>query len=157
MHPQLKCTQFAVTLLAVAGLFQVGDKIFGWSTGWMRYITTVTDMEAATTHFDIEWSKYLIAKSGAIEAADVKALFSLSETLERELMRLQTDETNKWVSEFNAGLSLLDSLIKAQREETQKQLKALRTTVSNAQATAEADEKAKTDAKDKSKAEQHGD
>lgn len=143
---RLACTQVAVTLLAAAGLLQVADKIFGWSTGWMRYITTVTDMEAATSAFDIEWSKYLIAKSGVLEAADIQALFALSEGLERELMKLQTEETNKWVSEFNAGISLLDSLIKTQREETQKQLEALRTTVSNAQAAAKADEKAKADA-----------
>lgn len=143
---RLTCTQVAVVLLAAAGLLQVADKIFGWSTGWMRYITTATDMEAATSGFDIDWSKYLLAKSGPLEAADIRALFALSEGLERQLMKLQTEETNKWVSDFNAGVSLLDSLIKAQRDETQKQLEALRTTVSNAQAAAKADEKAKADA-----------
>jgi hypothetical protein len=143
---RLVCTQVGVTLLAAAGLSQVADKVFGWSTGWMRYITTVTAMEAATSAFDIEWSKYLITKSGPLDTADIQALFALSEGLERELIKLQSEETNKWVSEFNAGLSLLDSLIKAQREETQKQLEALRTTVSSAQASAKAGDKAKAEA-----------
>ena len=50
---RLLCAQIAITLLAAAGLFQLADKIFGWSTGWMRYVTTVTAMESATTSFDI--------------------------------------------------------------------------------------------------------
>lgn len=158
---RLFCTQIGITLLAAAGLLQVADKVFGWSTGWMRYITTVTAMEAATSAFDIEWSKYLITKSGALETVDIQALFALSEGLERELIKLQSEETNKWVSEFNAGLLLLDSLIKAQREETQKQLEALRTTVSNAQASVNAEEKPKAEAesaaaKEEEKAKQPG-
>jgi len=143
---RLTCTQIAVTLLATAGLLQVADKVFGWSTGWMRYINTVTAMESATNAFDIEWSKYLISKSAALEPSDVQALFAISEGLERELIKLQTEETKNWITEFNAGLSLLDSVIKAQREETQKQLEALRTTASNAQASSKAEEKAKADA-----------
>jgi septum formation inhibitor MinC len=143
---RLTCTQIAVTLLAIAGLLQVADKVFGWSTGWMRYINTVTAMESATSAFEIEWSKYLISKSAPLELSDVQTLFALSEGLKRELIKLQSEETKSWITEFNAGLSLLDSVIKAQREETQKQLDALRTTVSNAQAAAKAEEKAKADA-----------
>ncbi len=143
---RLTCTQIAVTFLATAGLLQVADKVFGWSSGWMRYINTVTAMESATSVFDLEWSKFLISQPAALQISDVQALFAISEGLERELIKLQTEETKGWITEFNAGLSLLDSMIKAQREETQKQLETLRTTVSNAQASAKAEEKAKVDA-----------
>src|SRR5689334_11382215 len=32
-------TQTGVVAFAVAGLIQIGDKAFGWSSGWMRYVT----------------------------------------------------------------------------------------------------------------------
>ncbi len=140
---RLFCTQIAITLLAAAGLFQLADKIFGWSTGWMRYVSTVTAMESATTSFDIEWAKRLLSKTTPPDNADVQALFTIAETFERELEKLQAEETKGWITEFNAGLSLLDAAIKSQREDTQKQLDSLNTTVANAVAAAKADEKAK--------------
>jgi len=142
---RLTCTQFAITFLAVAGLIQLADKAFGWSSGWMRYITTATAMGTATDVFDIAWSKHLISKTTALETSDVQTLFALAEQFERDLNKLLSDETSGWISEFNAGISLLDSAIKAQREDTQKQLDALRTASLNAQAEAKADEKARAE------------
>lgn len=143
---RLACTQIAITLLAIAGLVQIADKAFGWSSGWMRYITTVTAMESADNAFEIAWSKHLLSRSAALDASDVQALFALAEQFEHDLIKLQTDETNGWITEFNAGVSLLDSAIKAQREDTQKQLEALRTAASSAQADAKAEAKAKVEA-----------
>ena len=143
---RLLCTQIAITFLAAAGLIQLADKIFGWSSGWMRYVTTVTAMESATTSFDIEWSKRLLSKTTPPDNSDVQALFSIAEALERELDRLQAEETKGWITEFNAGLSQLDAAIKSQREDTQKQLDDLHTTVANALAVAKDDDKAKAEA-----------
>ncbi len=143
---RLLCTQIAITLLAAAGLFQLADKIFGWSSGWMRYVTTVTAMESATTSFDIEWAKRLLLRTSPPDNADVQALFTIAETFERELDKLQAEETKGWITEFNTGLSLLDAAIKSQREDTQKQLDSLNSTVANAVAAAKADEKVKADA-----------
>lgn len=142
---RLTCTQIAITFLATAGMIQLADKSFGWSSGWMRYITTVTAMESATDVFDMTWSKHLILKTAAIDSNDVQALFALAEQLERDLTKLLTDETNGWITEFNAGISLLDAAIKAQRADTQKQLDALRTASLSAQADAKAEEKARAD------------
>ena len=143
---RLTCTQIAITLLAIAGLLQVADKAFGWSSGWMRYITTATSMESISALFELAWTKHLILKPGEPDSSDVKTLFALAEQLERDLIKLQTDETNGWITEFNAGISLLDAAIKAQREETQKQLDALRAASAAAQSDAKSQEKAKTEA-----------
>ncbi len=58
-------------------------------------------------------------------------------------MKLQTDETTQWVAMFNTGISLLESLIKTQRKETDKKLEAIRTSLSTQESTAKAEEKAK--------------
>lgn len=140
---KLLFTQWAVALLAVAGLTQVADRVFGWSSGWMRYITTVTTMENLTRAFELEWAKYIVSKNAPLDLTDIKTLFDLAKGLEQELTKLQADETTKWVTEFNTGISLLESLIKTQREETDKKLDAIRTTLTTQDSAAKAEEKAK--------------
>jgi hypothetical protein len=135
-------TQIAVGLLVVAGLIQLADKVFGWSSGWMRYITTVTTMENLTRAFQLEWARYLVSKASAPDAADAKALFELAKGLEHELTKLQAEETTKWVAEFNTGIALLDNLIKTQREETDRKLEAIRTSLTNEETAAKAQERA---------------
>ena len=139
---KLLFTQWAVALLAVAGLTQVADRVFGWSSGWMRYITTVTTMENLTRAFELEWAKYLVSKNDPIDSSDVKNLFELAKGLEQELTKLQADETTKWVTEFNTGISLLESLIKTQREQTDKKLNSIRTTLTTEVEAAKTEEKA---------------
>lgn len=77
----------------------------------MRYITTATTMENLCRAFQLEWAKYLVSKTTPLDASDTKALFDLAEKLEQELLKLQGDETTKWVTEFNAGISILDTAI----------------------------------------------
>jgi hypothetical protein len=140
---RLACTQGAIIILAVAGLIQVADKTFGWSSGWTRYITTATAMGNATDVFDMAWSKHLISKTTPLDASDMQTLFALAEQLERDLIKLVSDETNGWITEFNAGINLLDAVIKTQREDTQKQLDALRTASLKAQEDAKTEGKAR--------------
>jgi hypothetical protein len=140
---KLLFTQWAVALLAIAGLLQVADKVFGWSSGWVRYVTTVTTMENLTRAFQMEWATYLVLKNNGLDASDAKALFDLAYRLEQELTKLQAEETTKWVAEFNTGVSLLDTLIKTQREETDKKLEAIRTSLTAQDASAKAEEKGK--------------
>ncbi|MFM2058702.1 MAG: hypothetical protein RLY71_3087 [Pseudomonadota bacterium] len=128
-HDRLFYTQWAIALLATAGLLMVADRAFGWSSGWMRYIVTATTMENLTRAFQLEWGKYLLARSGPLGAQDAKALFELASGFEQELTKLQADETSQWVAEFNTGISLLETMIKTQRDETDRKLDAIRTTL----------------------------
>jgi len=122
---KLLLTQLAVASLVLAGLTQLADRVFGWSSGWMRYISTVTSMENQTRAFQMEWGKYLVALNEPLTPADAKSLFDLARGLEQELAKLQTEETIKWVMEFNASIALLDNVIKTQREETDKKLEVI--------------------------------
>jgi hypothetical protein len=123
---KLFCSQFAVICLAIAGLLQIADRVFGWSSGWMRYITTVTAMENHRRTFQLEWAAYLINKSSPPDGGDAKTLFDLAKALEQKLAALQEEETNKWVAEFNAGISILESVVKTQRDEADKKLELIR-------------------------------
>ena len=129
---RLQCTQYGVVALACAGLLQVADKVFGWSSGWLRYITTVTAMVNLTRKFQMEWASYIVDKGANLGAPDTKLLFDLAKKFEDDLAKLQSDETDKWIAEFNSGLSLLGELIKSQREAGEKSIEAARATIESA-------------------------
>jgi hypothetical protein len=118
--PRLRCTQFGVAALAVAGLFQLGDRVFGLSSGWLRYITTVTAMEDLTRRFESDWKDYMFSKSGKISEVDVKPLFDLAKKFEDDISAKRIDETDKWVTEFTTSTALLNEMIKSQREAAEK-------------------------------------
>jgi hypothetical protein len=126
---RLQFTQLGVAALALGGLLQVADRVFGWSSGWIRYITTVTAMESLTRKFELEWAGYILNRTEALNASDTKQLFDLSKRLESDIVKLQNDETDKWVTEFNTGIALLGDLIKTQRESGEKAVEAARAAV----------------------------
>lgn len=117
---RLQFTQFGVAGLALAGLLQVADKVFGWSSGWLRYITTVTAMETLNRRFELEWAGLMLKKNEPLDQCDTKELFDLARRFEDEIIRLQKEETEKWVVEFNSGIALLGEVIRSQRESGQK-------------------------------------
>jgi hypothetical protein len=113
-------TQAGVAALAVAGLSQGADRVFGWSSGWLRYISTVTHMEAVTRQFELDWAGYLIERAGVTSETDRYPLFRLAAQFESQIATLQIDETEKWVAEFNSGRAALDDLIRSQREAAER-------------------------------------
>jgi exonuclease VII small subunit len=117
---RLVFTQAGLAALAVAGLAQAADRVFGWSSGWLRYIMTVTHMEAVTRQFELDWAAYLIGRAGGIAESDRLALFQLAASFEAEIAKLQIEETEKWVADFDSGRAALDDLIKSQREATER-------------------------------------
>lgn len=124
----LSLTQIGVVAIAVAGLMQAADKIFGWSSGWLRYMNTVTAMESATRQFELDWADHFLAKSGPLDDSDKATLFQLAKRLHVEISQLQSDETSKWCAEFNSGLAVLNDLIKSQRESAEKAVATMQKT-----------------------------
>jgi hypothetical protein len=139
---RLQFTQLGVAALALAGLLQVADRVFGWSSGWLRYIETVTAMEDLTRQFELDWASYIVDKGSNIGDGDTKPLFELSQQFEDDISKLQSDETDRWVTEFNSGVALLGELIKSQRESVEKTAKAARATIESQQKAVQESEKA---------------
>lgn len=122
---RLLWTQFAVAALALAGLTQLGDRVFGWSSGWLRYISTVTAMENLTRQFELDWAGYFVTL-GETQPAQVKPLFDMAQRFEVQIADLQKRETDAWVIEFNTGLSALNDIVKTAHEGSQKSAADLR-------------------------------
>jgi len=139
---RLQCTQAGVVALAFAGLVQAADRIFGWSSGWLRYMTTVTSMETLTRKFELDWANYMIGRPGPLTEDDKRPLFELAKQLEDAISKLRSDETDKWVADFNSSLAMLNDLIKTQRESAEKTVEAARSAVAAKESAAAAQEKA---------------
>lgn len=123
---RLKMTQSGVAALALAGLIQLADRVFGWSSGWLRYMATVTTIENLIHGFEIGWASSILGLKAPIEPTAVAQLFDKAKDFERAILELQAEETNKWVADYNAGMALLDTLIKSQREFGEREAEAAR-------------------------------
>ncbi len=121
---KLLLTQCGVAAIALAGVAQLGDKVFGLSSGWIRYISTVTAMEGLTLQFELDWAAHMITKAGELNEDDKKTLFDLARTYELAIYKCQTDETGSWVAEFNSGTAALTDMIKIQKDATEQAVKA---------------------------------
>lgn len=117
---KLLWSQSAVAALALAGLMQLADRVFGWSSGWLRYISTVTAMEHLTRQFQLDWAAYFVKLGRSVAAADMRPAFELAQCFEGRLSDLQTRETEGWIVEFNSGLATLNELVKTARESAEK-------------------------------------
>jgi hypothetical protein len=126
---RLVMTQFGVVALAFAGLLHVADRVFGSSSGWLRYITTATAIENRTRTFEMDWAGYVVDKGLGLGDADVRPLFDVAKRFEDDIAKLQTEETDKWVAEFNSGMALMGELIKSQRESGEKAADAASRTI----------------------------
>src|SRR5690606_31373133 len=121
-EPQMRLymTQTGVAVLALAGLLQAADRIFGWSSGWLRYVTTVMAMEDLSRRFEFDWATHIIQRGSALNEEDKLILLQLAEQFTDGIYQLQSEETNKWVAEFGSSQALLTSLIKSHQQHAEK-------------------------------------
>lgn len=140
---KLQLTQLGVCALALGGLLQVADRVFGWSSGWIRYITTATAMENLARKFELDWAAYIVERRGVLTDGDIKPLFDIAGQLQESLMKLQSEETEKWQTEFSTGAALLGDLIRTQRESGDKAVEAATAVLAAQRALLEADTRAK--------------
>ncbi|HEX8108775.1 MAG TPA: SLATT domain-containing protein [Kofleriaceae bacterium] len=122
---QQSLSLLAVPALAAAGLTQLADRVFGWSSGWLRYMSTVTAMESLTRQFQLDWAGYFVTL-GQAQPVQVKPLFDIAQRFEVQIADLQKRETDAWVIEFNTGLSALNDIVKNAHESSQKSAAEIR-------------------------------
>jgi hypothetical protein len=95
------------------------DRFFGFSSGWMRYISTKMTLEKSLSEFRLDWAM-LVAKLGANPpTADQVQL--MIQRVREFLLAVTTQveqETQAWVSEFKTNLAEVEKTAKAQGEST---------------------------------------
>src|ERR1022692_2766440 len=61
----LQVNQIGYLCFGLAAAFLAFDKYFGYSTGWMRYITTAMSLETALRAFRLDWARTTSGLAGA--------------------------------------------------------------------------------------------
>jgi len=125
--------QWGYVFFALAGAIYGYDKLFGLSTGWMRYIVTQMALEKALKEFQYDWLilRAQLQKQPAKYAVDSRTLLQKVRDFTSQVESLVKQETDAWVLEFQNNLSQLEKVLKAEAE-TRKS-GSIKVIVSNAQ------------------------
>jgi hypothetical protein len=128
----LQINQIGYFCFGLAAAFLAFDKYFGYSTGWMRYITAAMSLETALRNFRLDWAKTTAGLAGATPSGAV--LETLLQKIQDFCVAARTlveKETQAWVTEFQTNLSQLEKEAKAAMdsaraavETAQKEVKA---------------------------------
>ena len=112
------------------------DRFFGFSSGWMRYISTKMVLEKELSEFRFDWAM-MIAKFGK-ESPTPDQIQLMIQRLKEFLVLVNSNvenETNTWISEFKSSLADIEKAAKAQGEATKPG--AIAITVTNGMETEE--------------------
>ena len=93
------------------------DKFFGFSSGWMRYITTKLTLEKMLSEFRMDWAM-MVAKLGE-KSPTTDQVQLMIQRIKEFLVAINThveQETLTWVSEFKTNLSEIEKTATTQRE-----------------------------------------
>jgi hypothetical protein len=112
--------------LAVAGACIAGDRLFGLSSGWIRYILTQFKLEMLLLEFQYDW----VIKKVPNQSNEER--IGLIRDFHKNVKNLVNDETNAWAAEFQTNLAELEKTLKTSTE-TQKTDYELRRNAENQQ------------------------
>jgi hypothetical protein len=130
-------TSLAVAL--AAALFG-WDKLFNYSSGWMRYVKTDLLLRTALEEFELDWQLARLAwGSNEPTAEQASQMLARCKEFAAKINTIVSEETNVWITEFQASLAQLGESVKAaearvaadtaKREEAAKAVGALNVSV----------------------------
>jgi hypothetical protein len=115
--PEIAPAWASVALLLAAA--SVGlDRFFGYSSAWMRFLTTEMQIRHALHDFLLDWETRCAAWEGKSDPGPQEAEAGLKRCKEflAEVNDLLKAEMDTWVAEFSAALTDIDKAAKAQAE-----------------------------------------
>ncbi|MBV9928748.1 MAG: SLATT domain-containing protein [Acidobacteria bacterium] len=110
-EPVVKMLGYVFLALAAAcvGL----DRFFGFSSGWMRYITTALALEKSLSEFRMAWAMTLAKLGGATPTEEqVQSMLQKVKEFVAYVDGTVEEETRDWVTEFRTSLSDVDRTAK---------------------------------------------
>jgi len=94
--------------LALAALMITFDKFGGFSTSWIRYILAAQDIDNKLETFRFDWQIQRADLSDPIAIAEARTMMETCRDFMMQVNDIIRNETQKWVSEFQAALRQVD-------------------------------------------------
>ena len=116
--------QSGYLLIAVAAGCMGLDRFFGYSTGWIRYVTTAMSIEKSLEEFRLEWTRNMAKMRGAPPTPEqLEALVQTCAAFTLAIKSQVEQETKAWVVEFQNSLSQLEKDLQAKADEAKAKAK----------------------------------
>jgi hypothetical protein len=117
--------QLGYLLIGLGGAAIAFDRFFGFSSGWIRYVTTELAIQRAIDEFRLDWARLTLQLRGAEPNAEqLEALLQLCRNLAMSVRGQVEQETQSWVLEFHSNLADMEKNLKARADEVKPAAKA---------------------------------
>jgi hypothetical protein len=118
----LRTNQWGYVFIVIAGGCVAVDKLFGFSTNWIRFVDAATRIQTILGKFRIEWYKQLaVADMAANRAESVDRLFATLQDCATRTREVIEEETGAWIAEFRSSLTKLAEESQAARAAREQQ------------------------------------
>jgi len=105
---------WASIVLGIAAALVVLDRFFGFTTGWIRYISTELHLRQILDEFRLDWEAEVASwKSATPTDEQVQKALARCRAFVTQVNGIVREETNLWVAEFQDTLKQLDETVKA--------------------------------------------
>ena len=92
----------------------LSDKLFGVSSNWMRYMTTVMALKRHQAEFEMDWARLMLKVEGNQPSADQqKSMLDRLTDFRLKVVGEMEQETHAWVAEFKSNLAQLEQQAKS--------------------------------------------
>jgi hypothetical protein len=96
-------------LIGIAGGCIALDRFFGYSSGWIRCMTTALALDKSLEEFRMEWARNLARlRGGPPTEAQLDQLLLTCETFSLAIRSQVEQETKAWVIEFRSNMAQLE-------------------------------------------------
>jgi hypothetical protein len=109
--------QLGYLFLGLAAASVGVDKFFGFSSAWMRYITSALFLERALSEFRLEWAMLRAKLGGRPPTPDQVQL--MIQRIKEFVLRVDSEvekETQEWISEFQKNLAEIERSAQSRAE-----------------------------------------
>lgn len=106
--------QIGYIFLALAAACVGFDKFFGFSSGWVRFMTTEMAIQQDLAEFQMDWMLLMAEMGEKQPSSDMiqKVLLRLKE-FRLQIIRRISQEMQMWAGEFNSNLLQLEKSVQA--------------------------------------------
>ena len=111
---------WASVVLAIGGTCLALDRFYGFSSGWVRFMTTALNIQAWSKEFQFEWQQQRAMLQGQQPTLEqAQDMISRCAMFSTRISNAVSEETKQWVQEFQESLKALDQSLKEQSAASQ--------------------------------------
>lgn len=108
-------SQYGYVALALAGACIALDKFFGYSSAWIRYLTTATALQKTVAEFQMDWAILCVSQEASLPTRNETMLRRVL-ALVRQVRSAVEKETGEWAAEYRRNLAEMEKATQEQLE-----------------------------------------